>query len=306
MDRIRVSAPATIANLGPGFDVFGLALGEPRDVVEVERVSEGVVISHIEGLWSNRIPMEPEKNTAGLAALRMLQTIRADFGVSIKIVKGIRPLSGLGSSAASAAAAVFGMDILAGEGLSKEEMIEIAAKGEEASAGFAHVDNVAPSILGGFTMVRSYSPLSIEKIEPPRFTIVIVTPDITFTTREARNVLPSNIELRRMVSQIGSCSGLIAGMMKGDLTLIGECINRDYVVEPRRAPLVPGFDRVKRAALDAGAYGCSLSGAGPSVFAICEDAQQVAKAMVDEFVEQGVQAESMITSPSSIGCRVVR
>jgi homoserine kinase len=308
MGRVRVSAPATIANLGPGFDVFGLALSTPRDIVELKMVGRGerVRISESSGPYGGELPLEAWRNTAGIAAEEALKAGRADFSVEIRIEKGVKPSSGMGSSAASAAAAAFGVNILMGGVLKPEEVIQAAAKGETASAGAAHADNVAPSILGGFTIILSYAPLRVARLEVPDFKVVLVTPNMALTTRRAREVLPKQVSLGDVVAQVGGVSQLLLGLFKGDVRVLGEAVNRDVVVEPARAILIPGFHRVKRAALDAGAYGCSLSGSGPSLFAICEEgAEDVAEAMVEGFAEEGVDAVSLITSPSPYGCLVV-
>lgn len=306
MDKVNVSAPGTIANFGPGFDVFGLALAKPKDIVEVEVIDEGVLIAEVTGVGAEGIPRETERNTAGVAAMEMLKVIKADFGVRIKIRKGIRPLCGLGSSAGSAAAAVYAINVLADRVLDDQRLVGMAARGERVSAGFAHVDNVAPSILGGFTIVRSYAPLKVERLEPPEFNLVVVLPEISYTTEEARHVLPRDVPLRDVVAQIGSCGSLVAGILKGDVRLIGQAVSGDFVVEPFRSRLIPGFGDVKRASLREGAYGCSLSGAGPGIFSVCMgNEENVAKAMIEEFEKVGVRADYIITSPSSVGCEVV-
>lgn len=284
---MRVKAPATTANLGPGFDCFGLALAHPFDVVEVER-SEGLTLETA-GDFGDVVPTGPRANTAGVVALEMLD----GKGVRMRIEKGVRPSSGLGSSAASAVGAAVAINELYDLGYSDEELVAFAAEGERAAAGEPHRDNVAPSLLGGFTIIGGGE---VFRMEPPEFEVAVALPDVELSTRRAREVLPEDVPLGKAVENVSSASLVAAGVALGDPSLMGSGM-RDAVVEPRRSPLVPGLEVVRGAALDAGAHGVALSGAGPSVVAVCGEGSGVAEAMESAFRGEGVDAESFVTEP---------
>ena len=193
LDRAVVIAPSSLSNLGPGFDVFGLALQEPYDVIEVQRTERGeVVIESIVGLGAEGIPKDPSRNSAGVSAKQVLDRARAEFGVSIRIEKGVRPCSGIGSSGASAAGGAFAVNLLLDSPLQMDQLVICAARAEEMTSGSFHADNVGPALLGGFTMVCSYDPFEMVRIDPPRsLGIAVAMPDVMVPTREARKVLPS-------------------------------------------------------------------------------------------------------------------
>lgn len=286
---MRVRAPASTANLGPGFDCFGLALEDPFDVVEVERSSELTV--EVSGPGAESIPTRPEANTAGVVATEMLR----GEGVHVSVEKGIRPSSGLGSSAASAAGAAVAINEEFGLGHSREELVAFAARGEAASAGAPHPDNVAPSVMGGFTVVRDGE---VVCLEPPEMDLAVALPDLELSTEESRSVLPDSVALGDAVENVASASLLVAGMAAGDASMVGRGM-RDALVEPVRAELVSGYRAVREAALGAGALGVALSGAGPSVVAICEVGDAAASAMECAFAEHGVAAEGFVTEPGN-------
>jgi homoserine kinase len=285
MDSITVKASATSANLGAGFDVMGLALESPSDIIEVEK-ADHLSISVL-GLGSGEIPVDPAKNTAGLVALAM------EKNVKITIRSGIRPGSGLGSSAAPAAGTAVAINELFSLGYSKEELVWIAARGEVAAAGIMHADNVAPCIMGDLTVVCDRH---VEHLEMPPVGIVAILPEIVVSTRTARSILPAQVTVREMVQNVGKASMLIAGVMKKDPWIIGRSL-ADTFNERYRSPLITGYDAVRRAALEGGAYGVAISGSGPTMIALCpeEKASDIATAMRKSFNGAGVNAEAFIT-----------
>ncbi|GAA0646065.1 homoserine kinase [Salarchaeum japonicum] len=278
---ITVRAPATSANLGSGFDVFGVALDRPADYVTVERAETTTL--EIEGYGSEYIPTDPAKNTAGVVAREL------DAPAHITIEKGVRPSSGLGSSAASAAAAAVALNELHDCGLTKEELVRVAAKGEAAVSGEAHADNVAPAILGGFTIVRDDGVTSI----PTDVSLVACLPEIVVSTRDARRVVPDSVAIEDLVDTVGSAATLTAGFQQDDPVLVGRGM-REHVVTPARAALIDGYARAVDYAKKAGATGATISGSGPSVLAVCYPGRQreVASALIDGFNEEGVDARA--------------
>jgi len=301
---VRVVAPATTANLGPGFDVFGLALNVFHDLVEVGLTGVDITITP-SGKYAGMMPTAPERNTAGVVARLILEKAKANTGVEIKIVKEIKPGCGLGSSGASAAAVAVALDHLLGTNYSKMELIAMAAQGESASAGFPHADNVAAAILGGFTIIRSYEPLDAISLKVPKNLEVAVTiPEVPIPpkkTEQARSILPNMVPLSKMVHNVGHASTLVAGFAQSDINLIGKGMS-DWVVEPVRARLIPGYEKVRRSALDAGAAGVAISGAGPTMIAIVDaekvNTAEVVKAMKEAFEQEGVKAEAYRAQPT--------
>jgi homoserine kinase len=266
-------APATVANVACGFDVLGFALESPGDEVTA-RVTDArgevriVEITSGEGLPALNLPMNATENTAGGAALAYLQGVEAEFGVELRICKRMPAGSGMGSSAASAAAALSAINALVQQPLSPEELVDFGMKGEALASGSEHADNVAPAILGGITLIRGYNPTDVVRIAPPDFLhCVVVRPHVEVSTKEARALLPKEIPLSSAIAQWGNLAGLIAGFLQADSALIARSLH-DVVVEPCRAHLIPGFYAMKEAALAHGALGCSISGSGPSVFAL--------------------------------------
>ncbi|MEM0217530.1 MAG: homoserine kinase [Candidatus Nezhaarchaeales archaeon] len=307
---IVAKAPATSANLGPGFDVIGVALDLAYDEVEVEVMDgEGVEIE-LEGIETTQIPKDPEKNSAGLVAREVLRRGRVKTHLKIRIKKGVPQGVGLGSSAASASATAVAVARALGLSLSTSELIEIASQGEIASSGVAHADNVAPSILGGFVAILSYSPLVVEKFMPPEHLefALAIPKNLKKTTERARAVLPKNIGLREHVEAMASYSMLLTGIVRGDLKLIGKAMSSDAIVEVARAKLYPGFLKAKEAAIKAGALGATLSGAGPTIIA-ATDARQgnswgVAEAMKKAYEEEGVECLIAVCKPRVEGVEV--
>jgi homoserine kinase len=307
MDWIKVFAPATIGNIGPGFDVLGLAVKKVGDFVEARRIEENkVIISEINS--PVELTKDPDKNTAGIAAREVLKMLRVNTGVEIKIHKGMGSGSGLGSSAASAAAAAFATNYVYGSPLSKEELILPATKAEEFVSGAFFADNTAPALLGGATLTRSVLPLDVTKIGSiENLTIVLVTPEIVVLTKEAREILPKEVPMKDFIFNMANSCLITAAFAKNDYNLFANSLN-DVVIEPYRSRLITGFDRVKRNAIIAGADGMAISGSGPTVFAITNNPKKavfIEDAMIRTFKEFGIVAQSWITEVDDEGARVV-
>lgn len=303
---VRIHAPATTSNLGAGFDVFGLALNNPYDVIEGRKIESGIKITEITGPGSETIPKDPEKNSVAIAAAEVLRRTGADFGIEIKIKKGIRPCSGIGSSGASAGGGAYLAHILTGEKLTPNEVVLCAAHAEDVTSGGFHADNVAPCILGGFTMIRSYEPFEVIRIDPPKnLGVVIGMPDVLVPTVESRKVLPPNVTIKELVFHVGNASCLAYAMEKGDIQLIGRSV-KDAVFEPARAHLVPHLKEAEKAAMSAGAITSFLGGSGPCVISFFDknnnDGKKIAEAVKKAFTEHGIKCDTWITDCGA-GCR---
>jgi len=302
--EVTVKAPATTANLGPGFDVFGLALEHPSDKVTIALNSSTGVKIQIFGVSAKTISPVPEKNTAGVVANQMIKEFSLKTGVTIKIEKGIWPGRGLGSSAASAAAVAYGMNCLFNLKLNIVQLIRLAAKGEAASAGSEHADNVSATICGDFVIVRSYKPLEIVCMKaPPNMEVCAAFPHIItppHKTQKARSVVPKMVPIEKLIHNVGNAAAMVSGFATGDVDLIGKSMS-DCVVEPARAFLIPGYQQVKENALNTGACGVTISGAGPAMLAIVNrknaDAVNVAAAMKEGFNSAGFEATAFATRP---------
>ena len=306
MNEIKIFAPGTIANLSCGFDVLGLCLDNVGDEMIIRKSKQkGVRITKIVGA---DLPLETEKNVAGVAALAMLENLETDFGFEIEIYKKIKAGSGIGSSAASSAGAVFGINELLGRPFSNKELVPFAVQGEKLASGSAHADNVAPALLGGFTLVRSYEPLDIIKIKSPEeLFATVIHPQIELKTSDARSILKKNISLKSAIVQWGNVGGLIAGLYTNDYGLIGRSLH-DEIVEPLRSILIPGFDLVKKVALDSGALGVGISGSGPSIFALSKGqatAEKVAKAMCEVYDEVDLPYEIHVSKINDEGIKII-
>lgn len=289
-DCITVFAPATVANVGCGFDVLGFALEQPGDEVTLKKIAGTEIIIN-KMIGAEDLPTHPDKNVAGVAIKAMLQDMGIEQGLEITIKKGIKAGSGIGSSAASSAGAVAALNKLLNAGYRDVELVKFAMEGERLASGTAHADNVAPALCGGFTLVRSYSPLDIIKLNTPSdLYATVVHPQIEVKTSDARKVLRISVPLKKAVMQWGNVGGLVAGLYREDYELIGRSL-QDVIVEPIRSMLIPGFDQVKAESLKAGALGCSISGSGPSIFALSkgkETAEKVKKAMGDVYKNFGI------------------
>jgi homoserine kinase len=297
-DSIKVFAPATVANVACGFDVLGFAVDAPGDEVIMRKSSQkGITITSITG-DDGRLSKDPLKNTVGVSVSNFLSKIGSEQGITISLDKKMPLGSGLGSSAASAVAGVFAVNELLGKPLTQEELLPFAMEGERIACGSAHADNVAPSLIGGFVLVRSYSPLDVVKIPTPANLFAsIIHPHIEVQTKDARSILRKQIQLQDAVIQWGNVGGLIAGLMLSDYGLIGRSM-QDVIVEPIRSILIPGFDNVKQSALDAGALGAGISGSGPSIFALStseDTAHKVAAAMTKVFNSISIGSETYVS-----------
>lgn len=301
---VIVKAPCSTANLGPGFDVFGLALDAYYDEIQLEKRGVGIKIQS-----SDSVPTVPEKNSAGLVIKEMSKKFKIKSGFFIKIKKGIPAGFGLGSSAASAAAAAVAFDALFNLGLDKNTLARYAGIGEKASAGSIHYDNVSASTFGGFVIVRT-DPFDVIRIEPPKdLVLCVAVPKLDVPpkkTKVSRSVLPKQIKLIDSVTNLSNASAIVAGFMKKDTLMIGSSI-KDIIIEPARQHLIPGFARVKENALHAGALGMTISGAGPSVIAFAtksSNSKKICYAMKRGFLSAKTDCHTIICRPSK-GATVV-
>ncbi len=303
---VKIHAPATTSNLGAGFDIFGLALDEPYDTIEGRKIESGIVITEVSGPGSESIPKDPTKNSVGIAAAEVLRRTGADFGIEIKIKKGIRPCSGIGSSGASAAGGAYLAHVLTGEKLSLTEVVLCAAHAEDVTSGGFHADNVAPCILGGFTMIRSYEPFEVISIKPPEdLGIVIAMPDVLVPTKESRMVLPQTVSVKDLVFHVGNASCFVHAMETGDVDLLGRSV-KDAVFEPARSRLVPHLKEAEKAALSAGAKTSFLGGSGPCIISFFKksemDGKTIADAIKKVYDENDMLCTTWITTWGA-GCR---
>jgi homoserine kinase len=305
-NEIRVFCPATIANVSCGFDVLGLALDAVGDEMVVRKTKEkGIKITKLTG---QDLPTETLQNVAGVAGLALLAESNYEGGFEIEIYKKIKAGSGIGSSAASAAGAVWAMNQLIGKPFSTLQLVKFAMEGERLASGVAHADNVAPALFGGFTLVRSYQPLDIVKINTPsELYATVVHPQIEVKTSDSRRILKTTISLEDGIKQWGNVGGLIAGLFTEDYDLIGRSLE-DHIIEPIRSILIPGFDAVKQKALETGALGCGISGSGPSIFALSKGeimAQKVGKAMSEIYHKIGVDYDIHISKINKEGIKIL-
>ncbi len=300
-------APASVGNVAVGFDILGHAVAALGDRVRVTRRAEpGVVIRSISGVVKN-LPLETEKNTAGMAALALQRSLGLSFGFELEIEKGIPLGSGLGGSAASAVAAVVAAAALVDEPLDRTRLLKFAMQGEAVASGSVHVDNIAPSLFGGLVLTVGIDNPFVKQIPVPESVrCVIVHPHMMLATREARAILKQSVQLSDVIWQQANLAGFLSGCYTSDLPLMRESL-MDVVIEPQRQVLIPGFAEVKQAALVAGAIGCSISGAGPTVFAWAEvgDAENARLGMVSAFRKHGLETDSWVSDIGREGARVV-
>lgn len=307
MDSATAFAPASVSNVASGFDIMGFALDGPGDTVTVRLTrTPGVTITKITGTTAD-LPFEPELNTAGAPVLALFRHAGTSFGAEIEIHKGLPLGSGIGSSAASAVAAAFAANAALGAGLTGEELLPFAIEGEKIASGAIHVDNLSPSLLGGFVLVRGYGPIDLVKIPPPEdLWCTIVRPHIEIRTKESRQALPKQVPLKDVVTQTGNAAGLIAGLLTSNYGLIGRSLH-DVIAEPARGPMIPGFQAMKEAAMRAGALGCSISGSGPSVFALShgkKTADETCLAMSEALDAIGCAHSRSVSLISPVGARL--
>ena len=303
---VKVFAPATVANVGAGFDILGFAIENPGDEVVVKMTTKPGISILNKTPFS--LPDDPQKNVSAVSLNAMLGKLGTKQGFEIHLLKKIMPGSGLGSSAASAAASVFAANELLGKPFTNQELIPFAMEGERAVSGVAHADNVGPALLGGFVLVRSYKPLDIIELDfPKNLHCAVVHPQIEVRTEDARRILKDKITLKEAVVQWGNVAGFITGLFRHDLDLIGRSLE-DVIIEPVRSVLIPGFGEVKKAAVDQGALGCSISGSGPSVFALCrskKDATRIVNQMCIAFLDIGIECEPFVSKVAENGVRIL-
>jgi homoserine kinase len=305
MDSVRVHAPATVSNVVCGFDCLGFALSEPYDEVLVRKIREPVIrITHYDDFG---LPTDPKKNVAGVALRALLDSVKTDFGFEIDITKHIKPGSGIGSSSASSCGAVVAANHLLGNRFSKTELAGFAMEGEKLASGEKHADNVAPSIFGGFTLVRSADPLDIVSLDFPPLFATVIHPQIEIKTSAARAILPKEVPLKDAIRQWSNLGSLVAALAKGDYDLMARSME-DLIVEPVRKSLIPKFDEVKAAGLGAGAIGGGISGSGPSIFMLSETlgtAEEIAKAMGETYSTTGLEFKVHVSRIEPEGVRIV-
>ncbi|HKQ80930.1 MAG TPA: homoserine kinase [Steroidobacteraceae bacterium] len=306
-DSALAFAPASVGNVAVGFDVLGHSFQAIGDRVLARRTNTpGVTIAAIKGVVAD-LPLEPERNTAGKAVLSMVQELQLPFGIELTIEKGIPLGSGLGGSAASAVAAVVAAGGLLERSLTKLELLKFAMHGEAVASGSVHVDNIAPSLFGGLVLTVGIDNPHVKQIPvPPSVRCVLVHPHMMLSTREARQILKRTVELSDVIWQQANLAGFLTGCFTGDVNLIRESLE-DVIIEPQRQVLIPGFKAVKEGAKAAGALGCSISGAGPTIFAWCEEqhANAVRDAMVAGFKAHDLESDAWISTLDPAGARLI-
>lgn len=309
MKEVRAFAPASVTNVGCGFDILGFALENPGDEIIVRSSDKkGIRIKSISGV-KGRLPKNINKNTAGLAVKSFLKETAINKGIEIEIYKNMASGTGLGSSAASAVAAVVALDKLLDTRLSKKDLLKFALEGERlTSGGRSHADNVSASLFGGFVIVRNVDDLDVISIEyPDNLYCAIIHPHIIMNTSDMRKLLRKEITLADAVKQWGNIASLVTGLMKKDFDLISRSIN-DFIIEPVRALLIPSFYEIKQAALDAGAIGCSISGSGPSLFALAKSkpvAKKVATAMKKILDDIRIENDTFVSGINKRGSKII-
>lgn len=308
-ELVRVFAPATVANIVCGFDILGFALDEPGDEVVMRRKAQpGVVIREITG-DDGRLPIDPDKNTVSASVIGFLAHVgRSEVGIEIELHKKMPIGSGLGSSAASTVAGLFAVNALLGEPMSRKELLPFAIQGEELACGHGHADNVAPALLGGVTLIRSYEPLDVLSLPVPQSLYAsVVFPHVDVPTRDARQMIRTKVPLKGAVEQWGNIAGLVAGLYTNDHALIGRSM-RDVLIEPTRAILIPEFYEMRKLAMDEGALGFGISGSGPSVFAF-SSSQKTAAQITDRITQHldvlGIGSNGYVSAINAEGPRIL-
>lgn len=306
MNDIKIFSPATVANVSCGFDTLGFCLDTIGDEMVIKKTpKKGIHITKIVGY---DLPYDAENNVAGVSALAMLNDVRPDFGFEIEIYKNIKPGSGVGSSSASAVGSVFGMNELLGKPYTKAQLTKFAMKGEALASQCEHADNIAPAIFGGFTLVKSITPLEILQLPTPKdIFAVIIHPQIEIKTVESRNLLPKQVPLRDATTQWANVGSLVHALHTNDYDLLSKSLI-DVIVEPYRSQLIPYFDTVRQTAIENGALGCGISGSGPSIFSLCfghENAQSVSKAIKNVYAETKIPFEIYLSKINTKGIKIL-
>ena len=304
--EIKLFSPATVANVACGFDVLGLCLDTIGDEMVVRKVDKkGVRITKIEGF---KLPFETELNVAGVSALAMYQELQPDCGFEIEIKKNIKPGSGIGSSAASAVGTVYGINALLGSPLNKTQLTQFAIKGEALASGSEHADNIAPALFGGFTLVKSVSPLEILQIpSPDNLYVTIIHPQIEIKTAISRAILPKNVPLKNAIIQWANVGSFIHSLHTSDYPLMQSSLH-DVIIEPHRSKLIPHYNEVKQQTLNVGALGTNISGSGPSIFSLCEgieNANKVGDVMRNIYSNTGIKFDVHISKINTRGVKIL-
>ena len=305
MKKIKIAVPATVANLVCGFDILGMALNDPSDIMELELIDEPVInIKHTDDYG---LPEVVEQNVAGVALQALMEDYGNNIGFNVTVHKNIKPGSGLGSSAAGSAGAVVAANHLLNNYFSNEDLVRFAMNGEKLATGVKHADNVAPCIYGGITLVRSVFPLDIISLAAPDLFVTVVHPQIEVKTADARQILRKEVQLKDAIKQWGNIAGLVAGILKNDIPLIGRSLE-DVIIEPVRSILIPGFGEVKSQGKAAGALGGGISGSGPSVFMFSENetiAKKVETIMQDVYNVIGIDYKTYVTTINPHGVKII-
>ncbi len=303
---VKVFAPATISNVGPGFDLIGFALEQPGDIMIVKANDKGLI--RIINNTNSNIPVDPGLNVASVSVNALLEALGCKTGFDLIFETKISPGSGIGSSAASCTAAVVGVNELLNRPYSQKELLPFAMKGEFIASGSVHADNVAPALLGGFILIRSYNPIDIIRVDAPQELIcTIAHPDIQIKTSESRKLIPKELPVKKVLEQCGNIAGLMAGITTSDYALIGRSLH-DVIAEPVRAAFIPGYNEIKARLSETGALGGNISGSGPSVFALSDNPESARKAgalMHDVFEKAGFENKVYISRISRKGTRLI-
>lgn len=305
METVTIKSPGTVANLVCGFDILGLALNEPADWMELSLLDKPEII--IQNKDDFNLPTDPAKNVAGVVLQSIIEKQGGNTGFRLSVEKHIKPGSGIGSSAASAAGAAVAANHLLGNIFSNEELVQFAMNGEKLASGVKHADNIAPCIYGGVTLIRSIHPLDIVSIPAPDMFVTVVHPQIEVRTADARQILKQQVLLKDAIKQWGNIAGLVTGFMKNDYELIGRSLE-DVIIEPVRSILIPGFDELKSKCKEAGALGGGISGSGPSVFMLSKNekkARDVESVMKDIYNRIGIQYNTYVTTINNKGVEIL-
>lgn len=305
MKQVTIHCPGTVANLVCGFDILGMALKAPYDVMEVKLLDKPKVIIHNRDTFN--LPTDPEKNVAGVVFLAVMEKVGSNIGFEVTIEKHIKPGSGLGSSAASAAGAAVAANHLLGNIFSTDELVQFAMWGEKLASGVKHADNITPCIMGGVTLIRSIHPLDIVPLAAPDLFVTVVHPQIEVRTSDARQILKEKVLLKDAIRQWGNIAGLVTGFIRNDHELIGRSLE-DVIIEPVRSILIPGFDEVKLKCKEAGALGGGISGSGPSIFMLSKEeatAKEVEVVMQAIYTRIGIEYNTYVTTINKNGVEVI-
>ena len=305
MNKIKVSAHATLSNLCCGFDILGMALEEPYDVFELSKTEKpGIVIKHLDAFG---LPEDPQKNISGVALQALMDAAGVQHGFELVVEKKIKPGSGIGSSAASAAGPVFAANELLGRPFTQQQLVSFAMEGEVIASGSRHADNLAPCIYGGLVLIRDTASLDIISLDAPTLFVTLVHPQIEIKTSYARDILPKEVPLKTAVTQWANVAGLVSGFLKKDIELIGRSL-QDVIVEPVRSKLIPGFNEVKEKSMQVGALGGGISGSGPSLFMLSRDKETallIEKEMSSIYGQLGIDFKTYVTNIAASGVKKI-